>query len=972
MSLKLHMRPHGGPQPRALSKLLLFSAASAVLLVAAVPGSKAHAQDQGGQASDTQPGTKTGKKTVKKKSDGDITTIVVTGTHISGVKPVGSETTSLNHNQIVATGLSNITDVVKTLPQVQNLGVLREGSTAGYGGNSTQGTAINLRGIGTSATLTLVDGHRLAPSGAASAFTESTQLPIAAIERVEIVSDGASAIYGSDAVSGVVNYVVRKHYDGTEVGVRYRSTFGNYDVGGSVTTGHSWPSLWSMGQGNYILSYDQEYRTRLQSYKSPWLARDLTRFGGKDNTINGNTATIPGIPGNIVVTNADGSYTYYGVPAGDNSHLTAAELLSTPNTSDPALYSDYVGEMRRRQAVLVLNQDITDWLSVSYEGFYTQRNTVTNSYPNNAANVSLPASSPYYVSGITGVAPGAAETVQYNFAKDLGAQSISNPDLTWTQTLSFNANMPGDWKMDGFATFGRDATCGICNVGNNLNFDAFQAEVNNGDINPFSSTPLSATETAKFLGTNIQLAQNKMRDVGLKFAGPLFSLPAGKVRMAIGAESQYNQLSLQNGANRGVNNVFNWDNTPTSHRTVDSAYAEIYVPVIGEANSLPLVKALNIDLAARYDDYSDFGGTTNPKIGLTWDVTEDFSLLASWGHSFRAPTLNDTNTDVYSVAYVNPFTANNSGDSAIKQSFAPGFTGALNFLGANPDLKPETAKTWSAGFDYKPHQITGLAIGGSYYNIHYDNQIVFSPPTQLFLASPQYRQLYAKYITPIDNTGCVEGDSSTYDPKLKPWLAMHFLYGGYSGSVCQINVVIDGREANLASTFQDGVDLHWNYFRPTPLGMFTTGGAITKILNATQTPVEGAPAIKAYNRIYSPVGLRARLTFGLTHGRFNTNLYVNHTGSYLNNLTISDTVNGVAVQRPYQRVPAYTTFDLGIAYIVPKDAGESWLRGLRASVTFQNLLDKDPPVVLNGTSAYDAANADIYGRTTMLQLSKSF
>jgi len=449
----------------------------------------------------------------------------------------------------------------------------------------------------------------------------------------------------------------------------------------------------------------------------------------------------------------------------------------------------------------------------------------------------------------------------------------------------------------------------------------------------------------------------------------LFSLPAGKVRAAVGAEYQRNAMSLKNGANRNNDNVFHWDNTPSSHRTVSSAYVELYVPVISPDMKVPLVKDLNIDAAGRSDHYSDFGSTSNPKIGFTWDVNDDLAILGSWGKSFRAPTLQDTNPDVYSVAYVNPFTQNNSGDAAIKNTF-PGFTSALYFLGANPNLKPETAKTYSLGFEYRPSQIRGLDIGATYYDIDYANQIVFSPPTGLFLSNAQNRALYSKYITPVNNAGCVEGNASTYDPALKKWLALPFLYGGYTGSICSVDVVIDGREANLASTHQTGMDVHWTYYRPTPFGLFNTGGSITKILDATQTPVSGAAPVKAYNRIYYPVGLRARLNFGLTHGAWNTNLFVNDTGSYLNNVTITDRTTNV--QRPFQHVASHTTVDLGVAYIVPKDSGVSWMRGLRASVNIQNLFDRNPPVVLSGTSAYDAANADIYGRTTMLQLTKDF
>jgi len=969
--------PEAGARPSF--KWLLLGAAAAIVLGGIAGVRPVYAQDSNAAPNDQPADTPAGKAKAKKPTNSETTTVVVTGTHIQGVKPVGSETTTLDHDQIVATGMGNAADVVKTIPQVQNVGDpngqnYREGGTSGYGGNSTQGTAINLRGVGSAATLTLVDGHRLAPSGAATAFTEANQLPIAAIEKIEIVSDGASAIYGSDAVSGVINFVVRKHFDGTEVGTRYQSTLGNYDADFNLTTGRSWSHLGNLGEGNFIFSLDQEDRSRFKSSKSPFLARDLTRFGGHDNTVSGNTASVPGIPGNLVVQNAGGTtYSYYTLPSGANAHVTGAQLTPGGNFIDPANYSDYLGALHRSQYVLFVNQEIAPWLSVAYEGFYNHRVTVSRGYVNNAANVTLHASNPYYITGAPGVAPGADETIQYNFVKDLGPQANFNPDTSWTQNLSFHASMPAAWKADGFVTFGRDATCGICNFGNNLNMAAFQAQVDAGNINPLSTTPLTPAQLATFMGSNIQSTQNNMNDSGLKFAGPLFDLPAGKLRAAVGLEYEYNKLALQNGANRGAGNVFGWDNTPSAHRTVSSAFVELYVPVIGGSMNVPLVKSLNFDFAARTDHYSDFGSTTNPKIGFTWDVTDRFTVLGSWGKSFRAPALNDINPYVFSYAFVNPFATNNTGDPSIKPTI-PGlpYTGAMQFGGANPDLKPETARTWSAGFEYRPRQIEGLSLGMTYYNINYDNQIVFSPPTNLFLSSATYEKLYSKYITVINNTGCVEGNPATYDPKLQKWLNTPFLYGGIAGNICKTDVVIDGRESNLASTHQEGADLHANYFHVTPIGLLTLNGQVTKIINATQTPVDGAAAVKAYNAIYRPVGVRARIGAGLISGGWITNLYLNHTGSYLNNLTISDTVAGVAVQRPYQVVGAYDTLDLTEAYIVPKDSGPKWLRGIRASISMQNVFDRKPPTVLNGTQAYDPANANIFGRVTSLQLTKDF
>ncbi len=952
-------------------RLMLGTAALPLIVTAAlISFTPAHAQD----IPVTQENTAAAPDVDSKSTDKDTTVVVVTGTNIKGIKPVGSETTTMKREEILATGLTNVTDVLRTLPQVQNTGdpngaTMREGGTAGYGGNSTQGTTINLRGIGSSATLTLVDGHRLAPSGAALTFTEATQVPIAAVERIEIVSDGASAIYGSDAVSGVINFVLRKRYNGAEVTGRYSVNKGADEKGVSATAGHSWNNVGKFGEGNAIFSMDFTDRSAFARNKSPYLMQDLTRFGGLDNRINGATAT-PGTPGNIVVTTTTyfpvygTTYNTYGLPNGTNEHLTGADLLAAPNLVDSADYADYIGALKRQQYVFILNQSITPWLDFSYEGFYTHRETISRALYTNSA-IKLTAASPFYIQGVPGIAPGADETVQYNFYKDIGAQTTYNPDTTWTQTASLKARLPKSWSADGYATFGRDATCGICNINNNVDVDAFNFQIAQGNINPLSSTPLTDAQKATFIGTNIQASTNKMADFGLKFTGPLFSLPAGPVRLAVGAEHQYNEQHLSNGANRGTDNHFQWDNITTSNRTVDSAYLEVFIPVISRDMNIPLVQDINLDLAGRYDKYSDFGDTSNPKIGITWDVNDELSFRGSWGTSFRAPSLTDTNANVFSYAGIFPF-PNNSGDPNIAQAF-PGYSYALMFIGANPDLRPEEATTWSAGFDYKPAWVDGLSVGSTYYDIAYDNQIVFQPTVNLFLSSPENRAVYSKYIHPVDNTGCVEGDSSTYDPELAKYVALPNLYGSTVGQVCQVQVVLDARETNMAATHQYGVDLHATYVRNTSYGFLNFGGSVTKILSSKQTIVEGTDAISAIDHYSYPVSLRGRFNAGWAKNGWNVNLFANYVGGYLNDQTLSD--NGV--QRPFQKVKANTTYDLGVGYMVPQDS-TSFAKGVRVSLNIQNVLNQAPQIVLTNNSAYDPANSSILGRVFSLQLTKAF
>lgn len=908
--------------------------------------------------------------------DQAIPDIVVTGTNIKGVKPVGSETIALDRSQILATGLTNVDDVLQTIPQVQNNPnaggsgpVYRQGGTAGYGGNSTQGTAINLRGLGTSATLTLVDGRRVVPSGAASTFTEAIQVPIAAVERIEVVSDGNSAIYGSDAISGVINYVLRKHFNGVEVTGRDQVDRFNNEWGASITAGHDW------GSGNIILTYDYDYRQPFHAGESRFLRKDLTPFGGPD--ARANNATI-GVSQPTLITGGNGvPYSYYTIPANSGTGLTFADLTPGANLVDSSDYADYLGKQTRHQASVFINQDLAPSLSVYLEGFYTHRDTQSRDYGNSRVGNTLTVcqGSPYYISGAPAASNalcggGLGQQVAVDPITFFNGPAVTkNPDEQISVTGGMTGHLPNRWNLDAYFTYAHDSTCGICNFDTNANGAALAAEILAGRINPYSDAPLTDAQYATFMGTNTQFAYNTFVDSVIKLDGPLFQLPGGEVRAAVGGELAYNRQHLVNGSNNAfendpTNNTFAVTNDSTVHRSTASAFAELYVPIIGESMNVPLVQSFAVDAAVRYDNYSDFGNTTNPKIGATWQINDMISVRGSWGTSFRAPALTDTNVENYSSAVIGLPLANNSGRSDIGFLY-PGNSSTYLILGANPDLKPETATTWSAGVDLKP--VTGLKFSATYYSTKYANQIV-GQNLGLFLSSPANAALYSQYIIPVHNpASCVDGSPSTYDPTLANFIAAHpALYNTPILSACTVNVILDGRSANAATTFQDGLDFQATYVTDTDWGHWTLGASVTKILNQTLQTVAGGSRQDVLDTYYYPVSLRGRGQVGWSNGGLGLNLFFNYVGSYTNTIPITGSRQS--------KVPAWTTLDLGVTYAVPKSS--SILGGLRFAVNVQNLTDKDPPIVLTqaGTNygAYDPSNANIFGRIFSFQVTKDF
>lgn len=921
--------------------------------------------------------------------------IIVTGTNISGVKPVGSEAIVMDRTEILATGQTNAADVVRTLPQVRNLGEFREGGTQG-GNNNQQGNAINLRGLGQAATLVLIDGRRVTNTGASQTFTEANAIPLAALERVEVIADGASAVYGSDAVAGVVNFVIRKDYKGLETSIRASNNNGGFEISPGITAGTNWEAE-GLGRGTVLVSYEYTRRDAYRRGKNPYLRQDLRQFGGMDSRLNGTTATA-GYNGNIVVPTADpdgpfgpaqppqngvipmaGANLYYGIPTGVNAGLTIADLLlNQPDLLDSSFYNDYTGKLERHQVTAYATQQLGDNVEVFFQGSYNKRSTISKTAQGVISNVQMrpvlydpvtnqptATPNPNYIAGLSA----GAYTVQFNMIDSVGLNNWTGENESYNLTGGVRVKLPFSWNAEAYYTFGRDEACNYCQLGTNINPTALQYQIDIGSINPLNNvTALTAAQIASFTGDNIQRSGSGIDDLLVKFDGPLFMLPAGKVRAAVGGERNKVYNFNINGANRPFNNAFQLDtdeNSSRGDRTIWSAFAELYVPLISSDMEVPMFKALTFSAAVRYDDYSDVGKTTNPKFSGTWEVIDALTIRGSWGTSFRAPNLPD----------VNPNAISSGG------TFGSFYTGAdpriplgpitvAYVTGANPDIGPEKATTWQLGADIEP--VRGLKLSGTYYNISYTNRIsgpdvfgaFFNPTTY-----PHYLG-YADFIKPIDNpVGCVNGNLSTYDPVLASYAGRTLLYGGGILDACSVEVLLDGRNTNLAATKQAGLDAQINYMHFFDDGSVTFNAAVNKLLSNDQQVNPGDDFIDRMGFYSSPIEWRGRGSVGVNYRGFNAMLFANYTGAYTND----QAVNALGQSINPVRIDPYTTFDLNLGYGTNFDGRDrSFMKSLRFSVNIQNVTDKAPRFVYTNGAVFNAAYSNPFGRTVTFQLSAGF
>jgi iron complex outermembrane receptor protein len=452
----------GIPYPR--------SAVALAVLVAMMAGS-AHAQE----AAAPMPADTSTAAPAPPVSAEPVQEVVITGSQIRGVSAAGSKSVVLDRDALVATGYNNPIDVLKTVPLVQGLGYGDVPSTAQNGSANVQrGSTISLRGLSSSATLVLIDGRRIAPTGNVTTFTEANQLPVSFIERIDVVADGASAIYGSDAIAGVVNYITRKSYEGVEITPRFTHTHGYDQRGASIVAGHTIKDLGGFGKLSIVAAYDHDKRDAMLQGSTPFARQDLSRFGGLDNRIRTNLATSSA-PGNIIVAGTGinpafpsaGSFTYYGIPPGyGGTGLTGAQLLrNQPNLLDAGDYNDLIPENERNQASLNLNLQIDPKTRLYYQGYYNRSENTALGLAQPNATLTLPASSPYYIPGVPGIAAGAPQTVSFSFLKNVGRVILDRGHSLaegYGNTVGFVRDFENKWRGEAIFSATGTKTCANC------------------------------------------------------------------------------------------------------------------------------------------------------------------------------------------------------------------------------------------------------------------------------------------------------------------------------------------------------------------------------------------------------------------------------------------------------------------------------------------------------------------------------
>jgi outer membrane receptor protein involved in Fe transport len=750
--------------------------------------------------------------------DASNSEIVVTGTRIRGAVPSAPVRTT-KRADIEAEGHRDLGDFIRSIPQNfsggQNPGVAGGGDQGLGNENDSSSSALNLRGLGPAATLTLLNGHRLAYDTVAQGV-DISQIPLAAIDRVEIVTDGSSALYGSDAVGGVANVILRRDYQGVLASAR---------LGGSTEGGNT----------------QQQY--------------DLltgTRWSG----------------GGVMVA---GSYS-------NVSAITARQRDYTRNLDDS---STLVPWQRQYSLITAGHQDLTDRLRIEFDAQYNKRLT------------------------------------------ELAAPFLTTSDVTTnglltrpnvqsaTGSASLHWDLGGSWTVSATGVYGFS------------------------DNHILSRRYASGVETLRsWLNYDNDVATG---EVGAE--GVLLKLPGGDVRLAVGGGYRHNGLDiLVRQQSSGISTI---RTNITSGRDVWFGYGELSVPLVGNANRMPLIDRLQLDLAARYEDYPGSAQLVTPKVGILYRPDPAVTISANWGKSFKTQTLYQQ----YQLRQ----------GALLPAAIFPGAPSALPVLilaGGNANLKPEKATTWNLGIKIAPAALPGLDLEATWFDIRYRDRVV-SPVTSLLAAFTN--PIYAAYVTTAPSASAVTAVVADLPQGLSNQTGAPFDPAG-------VGAIIDSSLQNAARQHVRGLDFAARYRIELGRDNFVRLEGSASYLKSDQQLSAGFPLQQMAGLIFNPPHWRGRLGGTWRQDNVTFSAY----GSYIGGTTDNR-------YTPDEHVGSFKTLDLvGQLRSQPRNGAGS---GMTLTLSVQNLFDAGPDVIRNAIPTdppYDSTNYPVAGRVISIAIAKAF
>lgn len=931
---------------------------------------------------------------------------VVTGSNIpTAVDAVAVPVTILNREDLETTGLNtNLLEILqKRMPIFAGNGNLGA-SNSNVGGNSTTGgSQVSLRNLDT---LVLINGRRMPDNGSNARggrrFVDVNLIPLAAIQTVEVLTDGASAIYGSDAIGGVVNIKLRSDFNGVQTGGRYAwsTRKGDYEEkSGEIVVGAK-----RAGIGITV--------SAMWSNVSPIMQSDRpfsTPIVGRTATISGAVSTSSAsFPSNYL--RSDLASPSRAVPTG--TAATAADLAALqasgvyPASSFQAIADSFdlsplvtllLKSDKKGGAVSTSMTLIPDVAEVFVDAMYSK----SDSFSQLAAQpvtATVPVNSPYnptrstifaafryvpnprqflndaelqrIVGGVRGKIAG-----KYNWEVGYmnGLSSVENQVKNVLYNPNLQLALAGGYDASGNPTTGgryarvyRDyaAPAGATTLAawqagitpaNSVLQPALDIFARPSGVDPASLNNVFGASYLKFDST--------LRSLDATISGDIYPLPAGQLGAAIGAYIAEEELKGSPDANSRTSGgtAQRWNGATffdpfRRDREINSAYAEVRVPILGERQNIPGFHLLEVSAAYRYEDYSDAGTSKVPKYGVRWrPVGDDLTLRGTYSEAFVAPSL---------FALFGPTTQGFTATAAVPNVFGVNGQGQQR-TGSNPNLRPSTAETYSIGGVYSPKAIKGLTVSMDYISIDQVDVVGSAGVTEIM------RNVDALgTASPYINQVALDNWPTNPDPLRGP--ARRITAPGQLGSYLRSGnsaqgIFLEDFNINVAGQKVRALDVAVNYEFPwKDYGRFNVGTTGTFFIDyqfqalPSQRYYEYAGHITNGGTGAQGVvpGMRWFTTLAWSKGpwsAFIANTYVDEVVD-IGPGGITFETSATLRRRP---VEAYSSTDLSVSYAFSRNGDTGWRRwvsGLKVTAGVNNVADEMPPL---SPQAFNESNADV-------------
>ena len=932
--------------------------------------------------------------------------VLVTGSLIHGAQAVGVPVTNLSVEDFKQTGAATIADLFRSVPQAN----VSPGAVAtNSGGHLERETRVNIRGLDQTGprSLMMVDGMRFPPQADGICAIDPSIIPALALDRIDILADGASATYGSDAIAGVLNVVLKRGYDGAVTQLQF--TESDSAGGAHFQVSQLWGRTWD--GGGITLTYEWydeapvsgKVNSKYTADYTPWGLTNANPLGASmpgtvtsgapQRTFAAGTTpdTLSPNFGNYC-TNCFAIPKGTGVPfnpinggLGPTAPSSAATLnwatFSTPgnlgtNTLDTLDRGYEVAPQQRNAAVMTIDQRLTKDVSFFGEGFYSNRRVeqhvaeAVQPVTNNIFTIAVPTLNPYYP---TNAPPNLR--VSYDLALEIPT-FVNAYELSDRYAFGLNVALPGGWTGQIYMSESYDSN--VQYHTGTVNKNAVSAALG-WTINP---TPASGTTPG--LGTWTKPAAVPYLDLfcdastiacnssttlryvtayrrldekfwvnekGLKFDGPLFDVPAGQIKAAIGATYTSNSVFFLR-ANTTGGTLLGAPIADSQPYQIGAEFAQLNIPVFGDSNQVPFLRKLDLEASWRHDQYHGtlVGGTSNPKLGFTWELSEELgaSIRGSWGTSFRF-----ANAGEYSVVAsdaVQDYGLPGSGFGTISvqcsggappagstaaKLFAAGFgcnstpvgmswgggpqTTLRNYVDASTglptsreggvNLKPENSINYSLGFEIAPQLmfLRGLDLQATWYSVKINGTLLgFNNPNSSSLGDPN--QTF-HFIMPSD-LGCGVAANSApttcaaFEKMVTQILSDSANATAPTNALTSVFWINDGGTVGNGFLKVTGIDWQASYdWDAGELGAWNTGISGTYYLHRYFATVNGGPILDAYHQDLAPSGgipqlgvetlprMRYRARLGWSDGAWSVTGFMDYQSHYYHTQSAPPNVN---------------------------------------------------------------------------------